>query len=94
MEGPYSAEKRRGCWEKGGGRKFDLAQMGLDRVCQEMGTWKMTAVERSICSKVCLGVFKCFLADVIRFLLVGGSRSYGFICISSYPRYIRYRHRT
>ena len=41
------------------------ATMGVDGGFGEMATWKMTAVERSSFSKVCLGVFRWFLVDFI-----------------------------
>ena len=59
-------------------RNIEVAAVGLDGRFGENATWKMTAVEGSIYSEVCLGVFNCFLMDFIGILLGGGVQGLRF----------------
>ena len=59
-------------------RNIEVAAVAKVKVFGGNATWKMTAVEGSIYSEVCLGVFNCFLIDFIGILLGGGVQGLRF----------------
>ncbi len=60
VEGLHSTEKNSSMLGNKCCTEIDLATIGLDSVAVEMATWRMTTVEQSIYSEVCLGVFTLF----------------------------------